>query len=259
MMPAIDLAGDAAMNRFVLPILALAASLLFAAQPAAADDGRRHVMTPMEKIDLVRDLPDEPAFERDGVHFDLGYIYPIHTVNGASVASAGGDAGYVLYHDDKYVKVDASLMADLRYALGDDPTQGYTPPTPSVSRANAAADPWGASGDADDAGGQPVVSSGARGTPSRRGAGFTVSTLFLFFVVLFLRVRAFRDLVIGGTLAAIAAVVRSKAEPDFALGPNHPSETVATQAAAQRARLDALSNAPAPPNAAPSGFGRKQA
>lgn len=79
------------MNRLVRPILALVAPIIFvAAQPAAADDGRRHVMPATQKIDLVRDLPDEPAFERDGVHFDLGYIYPIHTVNGASVASAGG-------------------------------------------------------------------------------------------------------------------------------------------------------------------------
>ncbi len=249
------------MSRFVRPILTLAASLIFfVAQPAAADDGRRHVMPATQKIDLVRDLPDEPAFERDGVHFDLGYIYPIHTVNGASVASAGGEAGFVLYHDDKYVKVDASLMADLRFALGDDPTQGYTPPTSSSSRSSAATDPWGARGMADDARGQPVASTPTRGASNRRGAGVTISTLFLFFVVLFLRVRAFRDLVIGGTLAAIAAMARGKGELDSSPESYAPSDTLAAQAAAQRARLDALSNASAPlPNAAPNGFGRKQA
>ncbi|MEO5493908.1 MAG: hypothetical protein ABIR08_07755 [Sphingomonas sp.] len=248
------------MNRFVRPILTLAASIvIFAAQPAAADDGRRHVMPATQKIDLVRDLPDEPAFEREGDHFDLGYIYPIHTVNGASVASSGGEAGFVLYHDDKYVKVDASLMADLRYALGDDPTQGYTPPAPSSSRASAAADPWRADGNVDDARGQPVASTPSRGSANRRGAGFTVGTLFLFFVVLFLRVRAFRDLVIGGTLAAIAAMARGKGESDSSSESYAPSDTVAAQAAAQRARLDALSGAtPSMPNAAPTGFGRKQ-
>ncbi|MEO5937998.1 MAG: hypothetical protein ABIQ43_03200 [Sphingomonas sp.] len=248
------------MKRFVRPILTLVASIIaFAAQPAAADDGRRHVLTPLQKIDLVRDLPDEPAFERDGNHFDLGYIYPIHTVNGASVASSGGEAGFVLYHDDKYVKVDGALMTELRYVLGDDPTQGYTPPTPSSSRKNAAADPWGASDSADAARGQPLTTTPARSHAARR-SGFTVGTLFLFFVLLFIRVRAFRDLVIGGTLAAIAAVARGKAEPDFSLAPNAPNDTVTAQAAVQRARLDALSGTtPRMPNAAPSGFGRKQA
>ena len=254
----VDQAGDAAMNRFVRPILVLLATFsALAAQPAAADDGRRHVMTPTQKIDLVRDLPDEPAFERDGAHFDLGYIYPIHTVNGASVASAGGEAGYVLYHDDKYMKVDGALMADLRYALGDDPTQGYTPPTPSSSRPSATADPWGATGSADDARGQPAP---ARTAASRRGGGFTIGTLLLFFVVLFLRLRAFRDMVIGGVLAAIAAIARGKAEPDVISGPGPVSDDAAARAAAQRARLDAMAGATTTaPAAAPGGFGRKVA
>ena len=247
------------MNRFVRPILTLAASIIaFVAQPAAADDGRRHVMTPLQKIDLVRDLPDEPAFEREGDHFDLGYIYPIHTVNGASVASSGGEAGFVLYHDDKYVKVDGALMAELRYVLGDDPTQGYTPPTPSSSRSSAAPDPWNANGSAVDTRGQQIASSSARNSSGRRSSGFTIGTLFLFFVVLFLRVRAFRDLVIGGTLAGIAAVARRRAEPDVSPGSAVQNETLTAQAAAQRARLDALSTASSSlPNAAPSGFGRK--
>ena len=61
--------------RSVRPMLALIAApcALFAATPAAADDGRRHVMTPMQKIDLVRDLPNDATFERDGEYFDLGY------------------------------------------------------------------------------------------------------------------------------------------------------------------------------------------
>jgi len=245
--------------RSIRPIQALAASItIFLAQPAVADDGRRHVMTPTQKIDLVRDLPDTPAFERDGVHFDLGYIYPIHTVNGASVASAGGDSGYVLYNGDRYARLGASDIAELRFVLGEDPTQGYTPPTPSSSRASAAADPWGANGSADDARGQPVASLPARGASVRRG-GFTIGTLFLFFIVLFLRVRAFRDLVIGGVLAAIAGVARRGDEPAFTPGPTAPNENNAAQAAAQRARLDALSGASAsPPNAASGGFGRKR-
>lgn len=246
------------MHRFVRPILAFVASTVaLVAQPATADDGRRHVMTPLQKIDLVRDLPDEPAFERDGQYFDLGYLYPIRTVNGASVASSGGEAGYVLYHDDKYMRVDSRLMADLRYALDDeDPTQGYTPPTPATSsQSTASADPWGANGNTDSARGQPVASLPARSS-ARRGGGI-VATLFLLFVVLFLRIRAFRDLVIGGTLAAIAAIARGKADPDLGPTPTRPNDAAA-QAATQRARLDALSGTSgAAPNTSSGGFGRK--
>lgn len=246
--------------RHIRAILALAASVIFfAAPPAAADDGRRHVMTPTQKIDLVRDLPDTPTFERDGLHFDLGYIYPIHTVNGASVASAGGDAGFVLYHDDRYARLTATDVAELRFVLGEDPTEGFTPPVPASSSRATRVDPWSANGNADNARGQPLSSSPARSSSARRGAGFTLGTFFLFFLVLFLRVRAVRDLVIGGTLAAIAAIARRKDEPEFALGPHVLDDTASARAATQRARLDALSTASSPaPNSA-GGFGRKGA
>lgn len=147
----------------------------------------------------------------------------------------------MLYHDDRYVKVDASLMADLRYALGDDPTQGYTPPTPSSSRGAATADPWGANGSADDARGQPLASSAVRRSSARGGS--IVAAVFVMFLVLFLRVRAFRDLVIGGVLAAIAGLARRSDRPNAEPGPAAPNDTASAQAAAQRARLDALSGA----------------
>lgn len=245
--------------RAIRSILTLAASItIFVALPAAADDGRRHVMTATQKIDLVRDLPDTAEFEREGVHFDLGYIYPIHTVNGASVASAGGDRGFVLYNGDRYARLSASDVADLQFVLGEDPTQGYTPPTSSSSSRAAAADPWGANAGTDNARGQPLTATPARKSSSRRGGGI-IATLFLFFVVLFLRVRLFRDLVIGGVLAAIAGVARRRAEPDWAQ-PSGPGETASAQAAAQRARLDALSGTSASTSrVAATGFGRKQA
>lgn len=115
--------------------LALAAALaLLAASPAAADDGRRHVMTPTQKIDLVRDLPNDETFARDGEYFDLGYIYPIHTVDGASVASAsGGESGFVLYHDGRYARLDANDVRAVTMALGEDPTAGYNPPVAASS------------------------------------------------------------------------------------------------------------------------------
>lgn len=244
--------------RFARSMLALAA--LFAAMPAAADDGRRHVMTPTQKIDMVRDLPEISAFERDGLYYDLGYIYPIHTMNGASVATAsgGGEAGFVLYHDDRYVRADSSVMADLEYALGEDPTQGYTPPVAASRARSSAADPWGANGTADAATSEPIKSPPGRGSAAGKGVG-VIGTLFLFFLVLFLRVRIFRDLVIGGVLAAIAAVVRRRADHEFASGPSVPDDRIASQAAAQRARLDALSTAPGSSlTSASGGFGRKQ-
>jgi len=241
--------------------LALAAAFaLLAATPASADDGRRHVMTPMQKIDMVRDLPDGPPFERDGQSLDLGYIYPIHTVNGASVASAGtsSDSGFVLYHDDMYLRVDAAVMSDLRYVLGEDPTQGYTPPAPvSASRA-AAADPWGANGKADTPSGQPFASTSTRNSSARRSGG-VFGAIFIIFLALFIRVRIFRDLVIGGVLAAIAAIARrGGGGSDFAPGAGAPNDSLGAQAAAQRARLDALSGAPAAADN-PRGFGRKVA
>jgi|GEM_PF-2485067 len=244
-----------------LTLALAAAATILAAQSAAADDGRRHVMTPLQKIDLVRDLPDEPTFEKEGQYFDLGYIYPIRTVNGASVASSDGEAGYVLYHDDKYIKADTALMAGLRYALGDDPTQGYTPPTPSASRAStASADPWGANSTAEAGRGQPLASSPAHRSSTRRSGGGIVATIFLIFVVLFLRVRLFRDLVIGGILAAIAGLARRGDRSDAGSDAVVANERLGAQAAAQRARLDALSGgAAATPNATPGGFGRKVA
>ena len=239
--------------------LALAAVLtLLATTPAAADDGRRHVITATQQIDMVRDLPDIAAFEKDGLQYDLGYIYPIRTVNGASVAAAGGpgESGFVLYHDDRYIKADGGVMADLKMVLGEDPTQGYTPPK-ATSASASATDPWGTNATSDAAKGEPMTSSPARRSAARGSIGI-IGTLFLFFLVLFLRVRLFRDLVIGGMLAGIAAIVRRRAEPDVAPGPALPHDGLSAQAAAQLARLDSLAAAPASsPTAASGGFGRK--
>lgn len=157
------------MNRFARTVLALASlAPMLAAAPAAADDGRRHVMTPTQKIDLVRDLPNDETFERDGEYFDLGYIYPIHTVNGASVAAAGGEAGFVLYHDDRYAILDATDIQTLSMALGEDPTEGYNPPVASSS-----AQPFSAGASRPDwAGSAPARGSGKLGV-----AGFFLIVL----------------------------------------------------------------------------------
>ncbi|MDB5678812.1 hypothetical protein [Sphingomonas bacterium] len=173
--------------------LALAAALaLLAASPAAADDGRRHVMTPTQKIDLVRDLPNDETFERDGEYFDLGYIYPIHTVNGASVASDGGDAGFVLYHDDRYARLDANDLRTVTMALGEDPTAGYNPPVAASS-------------------GQPFSRDASRpgfAEPSASGtsAGLGVGAAFGWFFFLII-----------GAIAAVAGILRRLSRGAIAL------------------------------------------
>jgi hypothetical protein len=247
------------MNRFARPMLALAASItVFAAQSAAADDGRRHVMTPTQKIDLVRDLPNDATFERDGQYFDLGYIYPIHTVNGASVASAGGDAGFVLYHDDRYARLDARDIDELRFVLGEDPTEGFTPPV-SPSSARAVGDPSDAwpsrpsRPDTPDA--VPYRAS------TRRTGGLSVGGFFLVLLVLIIRFRALREMVFGG-LMGLAFHRRRTASQPVATDFGDPFEA---RVASRLAELQDGGVAPAPssyqPPSAPAvrGFGRKGA
>ena len=245
--------------RHIRAILALAASVIFfATPPAAADDGRRHVMTPTQKIDLVRDLPDTPTFERDGLHFDLGYIYPIHTVNGASVASVGGDAGFVLYHDDRYARLTAADVAELRLVLGADPAEGFTPPVPVSSTATA--------GDASDAWSRPSSRPDAQGAvpyravSSRRAGSLGVGGFCLFLLILVIRVRPLREMVFGGMLRLAFHRRRTASRPaatDF----GDPFEA---RVASRLAELQGSGAAPAPPGyqppAAPAvrGFGRKQ-
>ena len=251
MMRVIDLAGDAAMNRFVRPILALAVSIFFfAAQPAAADDGRRHVMTPTQKIDLVRDLPDTPTFERDGVHFDLGYIYMIHAVNGTSVASAGGDAGFVLYHDDRYARLNAGDIAELRFALGEDPTEGFTPPVPSSS-ATGVSDAWSSRPSRPD----PQGAVPYHASPRRTG-GLGVGGFFLVVLIVIIRFRPLREMVLGGLLSLAFHRRRTASQPsttDF----GDPFEA---RVASRLAELQDGGGAPVPSNYQPPaapGFGRK--
>lgn len=63
-----------------------------------------------ETIDLVHDLPDQEPFVVKGEFVDVGYL------NGRS-----GNA-YVLYHGDKYRRLDAESIGLLTGVLGFDPT-----------------------------------------------------------------------------------------------------------------------------------------
>jgi len=100
--------------RIPASLLAALLCLLLSAQPAEAR--RRLFFIPMphfgttETIDPVYDLPDRAPFMRDGVAWDVGYL------NGRF-----GDF-YVLYHGDRYAKLDDGGIAFLTEELGFDPT-----------------------------------------------------------------------------------------------------------------------------------------
>ena len=112
------------MNRYVRPLAVAMTLAMLIPLPAAAAPSFR--MSTSQKIDLVRDLPNDETFERDGQYLDLGYLYTTERINGADVATKGG--GFVLYHDDQYAPVGPSELAAISGALGEDPTAGYIPP-----------------------------------------------------------------------------------------------------------------------------------
>lgn len=133
------------------------------ATPAAA--GLR--MSSGQKIDFVRDLPNESPFEYDGQYYDLGYLY-------SERSSRGG--GFVLYHDDQYVQLDSAGLSDVRMALGEDPTEGYVPPSGGTPRTFSDT----GSSESPYPGGTPVA---PRARSSGAGGAFaTIGVLFLIFV-----------------------------------------------------------------------------
>jgi hypothetical protein len=145
-----------------LAVLAVALAAAMPAAPAMAEPNFR--MPTDSRIDLVRDLPNEYPFERDGQFLDLGYLYSTERVNGADVARTG--QGFVLYHDDLYIKLDPEKLEAVTLALGEDPTKDYIPPvaTPATRGDQVARD-----GDRDGApaAGQPIHYR----PPARRGWG----------------------------------------------------------------------------------------
>ena len=94
----------------------LMAALLCLVLSTQSAEARRFFFIPIprfgstETIDQVYDLPDRAPFIRDGENWDVGYL------NGRT-----GNA-YVLYHGDRYTKLDDERIALLTYELGFDPT-----------------------------------------------------------------------------------------------------------------------------------------
>ena len=94
----------------------LLAALLCLVLSTQSAEARRFFFIPIphfgstETIDPVYDLPDRAPFIRDGENWDVGYL------NGRS------DNFYVLYHGDRYTKLDDERIALLTEMLGFDPT-----------------------------------------------------------------------------------------------------------------------------------------
>jgi len=74
-----------------------------------------------EKIDKVYDLPDTGTYFHDGKYYDLGAFYQIR--DGAEIYPV--EPSFVLYNDDRYVKLDGAQLTLITEDLGMDPTATY--------------------------------------------------------------------------------------------------------------------------------------
>lgn len=185
------------MNRYVRPLAMMVA--LATLMPVAAAAAPSFRMSTSQKIDLVRDLPNDSVFERDGQYYDLGYLYSTERMNGADVATRGG--GFVLYHDDQYAPVGPSEISMISDVLGEDPTEGYIPPAraPGISRPSADSDAPPA------AFATPASDSGTPYKPARRSSsvgafGWIVPMVGFIFIVM---LRLGMSWILRGFLGAI--------------------------------------------------------
>ncbi len=232
-----------------LAVLAVALAVAMPAAPALAAPNFR--MPTDARIDLVRDLPNEDPFEHDGQYYDLGYLYSTERVNGADVARTG--QGFVLYHDDRYIKLGPEDLYTVTSALGEDPTKDYVPPV--ATRAGQIA----RDGDGAPVAGQPMPYR----SPARRGSsglGFVAAIVVVgFFTMLRFMMRS-------ALRAALSPLVRRPARRTFA-----EIDPFESRVSARLAELDsgggagpaasspapAYQQQPAMTAPAPRGFGRK--
>lgn len=75
-----------------------------------------------EKIDKVYDLPDNGTYFHDGKYYDIGNFY---TVSAGGARAYPKNPTFVLYHGDRYIKLDEAQLALLREDLGFDPTETF--------------------------------------------------------------------------------------------------------------------------------------
>jgi len=231
-----------------LAVLAVALTVALTAAPAMAEPNFR--MPTDSRIDLVRDLPNEYPFEHDGQYYDLGYLYSTERVNGADVARTG--QGFVLYHDDRYIKLDPEKLSAVTMALGEDPTRDYIPPV--AARGGGVA----RDGDGTPAAGQPLPYR----PPARRGSG----GLGIFAVIFIVGFSAMlRFMMRSAVRAMLAPFFRRPARKPFAEADPFESRVSARLADLENGGVAAPASAPVPAYqpqpamAAPParGFGRK--
>jgi hypothetical protein len=240
------------MTRFIrsLAVLAVALAAAMLAAPAMAEPNFR--MPTDARIDLVRDLPNEYPFERDGQYLDLGYLYSTERVNGADVARTG--QGFVLYHDDLYIKLDPEKLSAVTQALGEDPTTDYIPPV-ATRGGQLAPD-----GDGAPAAGQPLPYR----PPVRRGSS-GVGIVAVIFLIGFLAILRF--MMRSALRAMLAPFFRRPARKTLAEADPFESRVSARLAELENGGVAAPAPAsapapayqPQPAMAAPAarGFGRK--
>jgi hypothetical protein len=232
-----------------LAVLTVALAAAMAAAPAMAEPNFR--MPTSSRIDLVRDLPNAYPFERDGQYLDLGYLYSTERVNGADVARTG--QGFVLYHDDLYIKLDPEKLSAVTLALGEDPTTDYIPPV-ATRDSQVARD-----GDGAPVAGQPAPYR----SPARRGSASGLSIVAAIFLVGFVAILRF--MMRSALRAVLASIFRRPARRPFAAADPFESRVNARLAELENGGIAAAAPAPAPayqPQPAMTvpaarGFGRK--
>lgn len=232
-----------------LAVLAVALAAVLPMAPAIAEPNFR--MPTDSRIDLVRDLPNAYPFERDGQYLDLGYLYSTERVNGADVARAG--QGFVLYHDDLYIKLDAEKLSAVTMALGEDPTRDYIPPV--ATRGGQVA-----RGGEDTPTGQALPYR----PPARRGSGGVGIVAAIFVVGVF---ATLRFMMRSALRAMLAPFFRRPARTAFAEADPFESRVSARLAELENGGIAAVAPAPSPaPTHQPQpamtvpaarGFGRK--
>jgi hypothetical protein len=239
------------MTRSIRSLAVLAAALV-AAMPAATALAAPNFRMPTDsRIDLVRDLPNEYPFEHDGQYYDLGYLYSTERVNGADVARTG--QGFVLYHDDRYIKLGPEDLYTVTSALGEDPTKDYIPPV--ATRAGQVA----RDGDGAPVAGQPAPYR----SPPRSGSsglGFVAALVVVgFFTMLRFMMRS-------ALRAALSPLFRRPARRTFAAADPFESRVSARLAELENgggagpavsSPAPAYQPQPAMTAPAPRGFGRK--
>lgn len=232
-----------------LAVLAVALVAAMLAAPAMAEPNFR--MPTSSRIDLVRDLPNAYPFERDGQYLDLGYLYSTERVNGADVARTG--QGFVLYHDDLYIKLDPEKLSAVTLALGEDPTTDYIPPV-ATRDSQVARD-----GDGAPVAGQPVPYR----SPARRGSASGLGIVAAIFLVGFFAILRF--MMRSALRAVLASIFRRPTRRPLAEADPFESRVSARLAELENGGIAVAAPAPAPayqPQPAmiapvARGFGRK--